>query len=403
MANDVAVYATTANPHNKANVDLHRNRFRNDKYALALTVYREPHEWKMSANQSRKERLLVCGGSEDWESTHVHIKDMDVCKFVIALDAQCLLHNMQIRLCDQAYNEFGKTPNSWDGYTLMYRNGFQCGDKRKPTTDEFEQYWLEIYCPIIFVMLFGKEGWGGEVGKHCVKFKSCTIKVCEETPFYGEPIFHMHIDGKIGIMQENNHSQRRASRMLFSIVTDALDDHDNSDAYGTTAYPIWQPRAGFASNHEFHGYMHSRYTDRGLENCGLPRPHYEIEEKLIYRARPGEVLYHPSHVDKFTPQAIHSEPNPCPDRHLFVFDFINLIHKAQDGKTYLRCSVIPEEAIFKHLQVLENTSNQMYRDRLREVVEVASELIPKASKYSGGTDRLSKIIAEIESILLVKM
>jgi len=108
-------------------------------------------------------------------------------------------------------------------------------------------------------------------------------------------------------------------------------------------------------------------------------------------------------VDKFTPQAIHSEPNPCPDRHLFVFDFINLIHKAQDGKTYLRCSVIPEEAIFKHLQVLENTSNQMYRDRLREVVEVASELIPKASKYSGGTDRLSKIIAEIESILLVKM
>ena len=43
-------------------------------------------------------------------------------------------------------------------------------------------------------------------------------------------------------------------------------------------YPIWQPRFGFASNHEFHRYMHARYADRGLENSGLPRPHYEIPE-----------------------------------------------------------------------------------------------------------------------------
>jgi hypothetical protein len=80
------------------------------------------------------------------------------------------------------------------------------------------------------VLLFGREGWT-EVGSHVVKFKSCTIKVCEETPFYEEPIFHMHIDGKVGIMEEKNYSQRRASRMLFSIVTDALEDHENADAY----------------------------------------------------------------------------------------------------------------------------------------------------------------------------
>ena len=54
---------------------------------------------------------------------------------------------------------------------------------------------------------------------------------------------------------------------------------DSPDAcFGTTVYPIWQPRFGFASNHEFHRYMHARYADRGLENSGLPRPHYEIPE-----------------------------------------------------------------------------------------------------------------------------
>ena len=117
-----------------------------------------------------------------------------------------------------------------------------------------------------------------------VACRSCTIKVCERTPFYNEPVFHMHIDGKVGVHKPNDHAQRQTSRMLFSIVTDALADAAQSDAaqsareFGTTVYPIWQPRFGFASNHEFHRYMHARYADRGLENSGLPRPHYEIPE-----------------------------------------------------------------------------------------------------------------------------
>ena len=108
--------------------------------------------------------------------------------------------------------------------------------------------------------------------------------MCEKTPFYNEPVFHMHIDGKVGVHKPNDHAQRQTSRMLFSIVTDALADAAQSEAaqsareFGTTVYPIWQPRFGFASNHEFHRYMHARYADRGLENSGLPRPHYEIPE-----------------------------------------------------------------------------------------------------------------------------
>ena len=57
-----------------------------------------------------------------------------------------------------------------------------------------------------------------------VACRSCTIKVCERTPFYNEPVFHMHIDGKIGLLQRNNQLQKRMNRLLFSIVADVVSD-----------------------------------------------------------------------------------------------------------------------------------------------------------------------------------
>lgn len=36
----------------------------------------------------------------------------------------------------------------------------------------------------------------------------------------------------------------------------------------------------------------TRYLDRGLENSGLPRPHYEIPEDLVYRATSGTYELH---------------------------------------------------------------------------------------------------------------
>ena len=49
----------------------------------------------------------------------------------------------------------------------------------------------------------------------------------------------MHIDGKIGKLERKNYSQKHMSRLLFSIVTPALDDYDNRHdiKYGTTVYP----------------------------------------------------------------------------------------------------------------------------------------------------------------------
>ena len=36
---------------------------------------------------------------------------------------------------------------------------------------------------------------------------------------YGSNVFHMHVDGKIGIRQPKNRTQRHMSRLLFSLVT----------------------------------------------------------------------------------------------------------------------------------------------------------------------------------------
>ena len=40
---------------------------------------------------------------------------------------------------------------------------------------------------------------------------------------YGRNVFHMHIDGKIGVLQERNHTQCRMNRLLFSIVSGSAE------------------------------------------------------------------------------------------------------------------------------------------------------------------------------------
>ena len=44
-------------------------------------------------------------------------------KFIKAPQAQRLFYALQTALVDTPYRAHGKTDQSWDGYTLMYRNG----------------------------------------------------------------------------------------------------------------------------------------------------------------------------------------------------------------------------------------------------------------------------------------
>jgi hypothetical protein len=377
------LYTSTANPHNRKNIDLHRNRFRRE-------------------NEYKEEHFKELYEKNDWVDTnHVKLEELPVQKFFIDPLIQKILYKLQVDVVDKAYNSFGKTEGSWDGYTLMFRSGWSPGDCRKPITKIFQNYCEEVYCPLIFCFLFGARGWE-ELKEHWTSFKSCTIKVCDsDTNFLGDNIFHMHIDGKIGWKQKNNHTQKCMSRLLFSIVTDTLKEGVDSTLgeYGTTVYPIWQPSRGFRSNQQFHAYMQSRYEECGLGNSGLPRPHYVMPEDLVYRAQSGEVLYHFSHAGEGTgPQAIHSEPNPCPDRHLYVFDWKNLLRKDENGKN-LPSVEIPEDTIIQHLEVLSTFGTQQLKERFDDVITRAGELMPIAEQYPGGVEALETVVKDLTTAL----
>jgi|EP01047_Picozoa_sp_COSAG01_P044856 hypothetical protein len=67
-------------------------------------------------------------------------------------------------------------PLSWIHPGSRYRNGSPPGDHRKPVSKAFEEYWLRIYCPIMFAALFGAEGY--RRGAHaCVR---ACVRLCAD-------------------------------------------------------------------------------------------------------------------------------------------------------------------------------------------------------------------------------
>ena len=275
-----------------------------------------------------------------------------------------------------------------------------------------------VYSRVIWTLLFGRAGWEA-IRPHLSSFKANTIKVCETTGFHGENVFHMHLDGKIGLVQANNQAQKRMIRLLFSIVRGAENAGNVSTkvqgggtaaaaagpasapvVHGCTVYPVWQLRAGFRNNAEFHRYMTGRYRECGL-STGLPRPLYVIPEPLIYRAMSGEVLVHKSHADAQGPQPIHAEANPCPDRYLFVFDFANIITRTEDkrGKVGPTSVEIPEAAILDQIGALTNCSAAAFLQRLADVAEVAEELLSgEADKYPDGHAAVEGVLSAVNEL-----
>eukprot|EP00049_Salpingoeca_infusionum_P019134 m.360386 g.360386 ORF g.360386 m.360386 type:complete len:396 (+) comp19017_c0_seq1:62-1249(+) len=382
--------------HSEQNTKLHQQRYRAkvegkvDKTELAMAVEAE-----------RKEFAERRAGVE-WAEGHRSLLDeMDVFKFRIAPEVQRLLYRMQRALVDDLYYSWGQTEESWKCYTLMFRNGFPSKDERKPVAEQFQEYLEAVYCPIIWTMLFGEAGWES-IRKHWSQFKSCTIKVTESGMAYGDNVFHMHIDGKIGMKEPRNHTQRHMSRLLFSVVSDvgsgkvSAEEADSDPyRYGTTNYLVWQPRKGFGSNHQFHTYMQSLYVERGLENAGLPRPHYEVPEDILYRAKSGEVFINRSHADpEYGCQPIHSEPNPCPDRHFFAFDWKNL-----PGTGRANPSVdIPEDEIIRHMRCLGSPGSDGYRSRIAEVTRKCTSLLGTASAFPQGCEAIETVLSSLVGI-----
>lgn len=94
--------------------------------------------------------------------------------------------------------------------------------------------------------------------------------------------------------------------MIFSTVPAALQVASNAmcpatiiqvdqPSFDSTVYLRRQPKHGFHHNDELHAYLRLRFPECGLSR-GRDRPLYEVSEGALYRAKPGEVLTHRSHV-----------------------------------------------------------------------------------------------------------
>eukprot|EP00041_Stephanoeca_diplocostata_P014443 m.262492 g.262492 ORF g.262492 m.262492 type:complete len:431 (+) comp19697_c0_seq73:283-1575(+) len=115
---------------------------------------------------------------------HIHFSELNISKFKLAEAAQRVLVKIQYHLLDCQYAAFGKTAGSWARYNIVFPSTFG-SDRRKPVTENFQRYCDDMYCPIVYALLFGADVWKAELSMHLSSFKTNTIKVCESTAFHG--------------------------------------------------------------------------------------------------------------------------------------------------------------------------------------------------------------------------
>jgi len=169
--------------------------------------------------------------------------------------------------------------------------------------------------------------------------------------FYGTNAYHMHLDNKLGKRCIKDSTQKRRTRILFSVIDEHVPGPES------TVYLLRQPKEGFLTQKAFHAYMRTRYE----ASTKSSRPIYQIPDEDIMRMAPGVVAVHTSHPGL----PIHSEPNPCPKgRCAFILDYKNI------GKI-----PIPIEDIVDSMRVLSDPSTTEYRqryDKARHALELLS-------------------------------
>eukprot|EP00041_Stephanoeca_diplocostata_P014431 m.261669 g.261669 ORF g.261669 m.261669 type:complete len:307 (+) comp19697_c0_seq12:283-1203(+) len=248
---------------------------------------------------------------------HIHFSELNISKFKLAEAAQRVLVKIQYHLLDCQYAAFGKTAGSWARYNIVFPSTFG-SDRRKPVTENFQRYCDDMYCPIVYALLFGADVWKAELSMHLSSFKTNTIKVCESTAFHGmssiqvvqlagvfellfafpsvyvgsfdfrtagENIFHMHLDGRIGKLQPKNKMERHSSRFLFSIVPEQLGDgacfrsleHSSDNAAASANVPT-EDDNGHVCNSVAHEGDHNAtsQTSTRVGVCSTSRPSTEV-------------------------------------------------------------------------------------------------------------------------------
>ena len=337
---------------------------------------------------------------------HVPLEEAGVLQFVMHAEAQRLVCVLQAELLEAPYRAFGRVGAGVDGdtgaerFNLVYPSTFG-SERRKPVTPRFQQWSEAAHWPLLSALLFGAgpRGWEG-VAPHLTSLKVNTLRISEDEFYYGKPIYHFHLDHKIGAPAPNDANQRTTMRLIFSVVPAALATlpaargcggggggggvvATNAPSHDSTVYLKLQPPRGFDRQEQLHEYLRRRYPERGL-SAGRERPLYEVGDDELYRAKPGEVCVHRSHPGR----PVHAETNPCPDgRGLYVLDWTDLRNLAPDGK--LRPPTrMPIESILRLMRVLARAddadgSAAAFCARLDEVVDTARRLLASGE---GGVD-----------------
>lgn len=132
MASSEVLYAQTANPGNKENTRLHASRYRekDENAPEKLEILEGETAAEFLARQEayvekRRQEFQKFYEEVDWrENKHMHLfEDMSVTKVVMDALVQRFMFNLQTTVVDKPYNKFGKVADSWEDYTLMFRNG----------------------------------------------------------------------------------------------------------------------------------------------------------------------------------------------------------------------------------------------------------------------------------------
>lgn len=252
----------------------------------------------------------------------VDLEDLDVLQFVIHPLAQHLLVCMQAELLDGPYRAFGKTEGSEEQFNLVFPKTYG-SDRRKPVSARFQDFCEAVYWPLVNALLFGVEGWE-QVRRHLTAFKVNTLQISADEFYYGQDIYHFHLDHKIGRLEPKDQMQKQTMRVIFSTVPAALERHASGEVaalaerrFDSTVYLRAQPPHGFHQQDELHTHLQARFPECGL-SAGRERPLYQVGDDELYRALPGEVCVHRSHPGR----PIHAETNPCPpERCLYVLDW----------------------------------------------------------------------------------
>jgi hypothetical protein len=263
------------------------------------------------------------------------------------------------------YDKVGKLEDSLERMIVVFPSSFG-SSRRKIISDKFQKISENIFYPILKHFLFGLDT--ENISKYLYAFKLSALNISEDEWYYGENIFHLHLDGKPGDkdLHLSNITNKSTTRFITSIVKDNLGK-------GATVYLKHNPLKYQLKQKQLHEYLNKYYNEVGLSN-GCLRPLYYVDESNIVRAMPGEVSYHTSHPAV----PIHAEANPTPNRVAIIMDFNDIRHFKSNKKKIESRDLFDPQIVISAMKQLSTKLG--FKLRLKYLLNIIN-MVPH-NKYS---------------------